>query len=117
MLTCYQSVGVQAALVAGFAIGTMTNIVNPSNVPGSLYFIYFFFSIVCIVLCLMSVLVSLFVGNWAPRLALLGPRGSVSRAHALMMRERAMVNKCFVGGVRAAGLEPSKRRIARTRGT
>ncbi|KAL1521809.1 hypothetical protein AB1Y20_021462 [Prymnesium parvum] len=99
MLTCYQSVGVQAALVAGFAIGTMTNIVNPDDVEGGLYFVYFFFSIASIVCCMMAVLIGLYVGNWAPRLALLGPRGSVARAHALMQREVQSINKCFVAGI------------------
>ena len=133
MLGCYSSIGLEAALVAGFAIGTMTNIVNPSNISPGLYFVFLFVSLLSCICCIQCVLgaplparsasriqppvphppllqchrvatqstrgplalthtpalptVSLFVNNWAPRLALLGPKGAVNRAHALMVSE------------------------------
>ena len=100
MLTRYQSIGLQSALVGGFAIQTLVS-VNPSGPETADPVEYMFFTIgLLTVLCNVHVITcTLFVGNWAPGLALRGPTGSLSRAFDATMGERKHITYSFIAGL------------------
>ena len=100
MLTRYQNIGLQSALVGGFAIQTLVS-VNPSGPETADPVEYMFFTIgLMTVLCNVHVITcTLFVGNWAPGLALRGPTGSLSRAFDATMGERKHITYAFICGL------------------
>lgn len=55
--------------------------------------------------CVYVICGCLYMGNWAPGLALRGPTGSMSRAFDATRGERTQVNVCFVIGLLAFGIQ------------
>jgi len=94
VLTRYQAIGTQAALVAGFSMQTLVSL-DVSSTPQYIIYIFFLASLACVLSCMHVVIVTLYVSNWAPGLALRGPTGSLSKAFDATIAERNQINGFF----------------------
>jgi hypothetical protein len=96
VLSRYQAIGVQSALIAACAMQTFVSL-DPANVTvarGATW-LFFISSVCCTLGCTHVTVLCLYIGNWAPGLALRGPTGSLNRAFDAVMQERAQVNFWF----------------------
>jgi len=100
LLERYTAIGTQAALLSGFAISQLTG-VDPSTSEhvGELE-TYFFYttSLTCVLSSMHVVMCTMYICNWAPRLALRGPTGSISRAYGATRSEKRQINGVFTLG-------------------
>ena len=96
LLSRYQAIGVQSALVAACALQTLVSL-DPSAPDVNRWVTYLFFisSMLCCLACTYVTVCVLYIGNWAPGLALRGPTGSLNRALDAVMAERGQVNFWF----------------------
>ena len=96
ILDRFNNMGTQAALMAGFAITTITAIdVTGHETKDAVQHFFFASSSVCVAASMHSIIMTTYLANWGPGLALRGPRGSVSRAYVAMMSERNNVEFSF----------------------
>eukprot|EP00457_Paulinella_chromatophora_P006783 gb/GEZN01006802.1/.p1 GENE.gb/GEZN01006802.1/~~gb/GEZN01006802.1/.p1 ORF type:complete len:446 (-),score=86.15 gb/GEZN01006802.1/:219-1556(-) len=103
MCNHFNAIGMQAALIAGFVVTSLTAVVGdvilrPDVHPLVRYtfWISSSLSLVCCVHCLLN---STFAAVWGPGLALRGPSGSVSRAFFGMRREGTHIQWAFNGSL------------------
>ena len=101
LLARYQAIGVQAALVTACSMQTLVSLdpANTGDVPPLVTWIFFVSSLWCVLMMLWVILLTLYIGNWAPGLALRGPTGSLSRTFDALVGERNNINHWFVGGI------------------
>ncbi len=99
LLERYTAIGTQASLLAGFAISQLGSL-NPSDPDVSEPITYLFYttSLVCVLSSMHVVMCTMYVCNWAPRLALRGPSGSISRAYGATRSEKHQINLVFTTG-------------------
>ena len=100
LLARYAALGTQAALLAGFAITSLTSLTpaDPS-VDIRITYIFYITSLMCVLPCMHVVVCTLYVCNWAPGLALRGPTGSLGRAYDASKSEKTQINAFFTLGV------------------
>ena len=91
MLNRYQTIGTQAALIAGFCLSSITISLSPSDNEPVLLSIFFITTMTTVIACIHVILCTVFVGNWAPGLALRGPTGSMARAYDATRGERKQI--------------------------
>ena len=95
----YNSIGTQAALIAGFTITSMTSIdltdmqLTPSK---GAYFILNTITLCTSVQCVLS---TIFVVVCGPGLALRGPEGSMVRAVNGMLKEQSHIFRAFIASI------------------
>ena len=96
LLGRYQAIGIQSALIAAGAMQTLVSL-DPSaqSVNRTVTWIFFISSILCGLSCTYVTVCVLYIGNWAPGLALRGPTGSLNRALEAVMAERGQINFWF----------------------
>ena len=75
LLMRYQAIGTQAALITATAMQTLVSLdpANQDQVPVAVTWVFFTASLWCVMLMLFVILSTLYIGNWAPGLALRGP--------------------------------------------
>lgn len=90
------AMGTQAALIGGFAVSTFTSITITTKVHGEVRTLYFLSTAVSIGAAVHVIINSTFLSVWGPGLALEGPKGSVTRAYNVMLRERWPIYMSFL---------------------
>ena len=99
MLTRYQTISTQASLLCGFAVSNVvgfSDLDRDPDVPDIALHAFWMSSFVCLLASMQVILVTLYVCNWAPGLALRGPTGSMARVYNATRGERVCVNNAFV---------------------
>jgi len=106
LLQRYSSIGTQASLLAGFAISQLTAL-NPSedDVMPVITYAFYLTSLFCVLSSMHVVMCTMYVCNWAPRLALRGPTGSISRAYGATRSEKQQINVAFTASTVAFALQ------------
>ncbi|KAJ8602943.1 hypothetical protein CTAYLR_001527 [Chrysophaeum taylorii] len=106
MLARYDAVGTQAALLAGFAVSSLTSLTpSEDDVSNTVEYLFYISSVVTIIACVHVILSTMAVSNWAPGLALRGPTGSMARAYDAARSERTPINCSFVVAVVAFAVQ------------
>ena len=96
LLTRYSAIGTQASLLAGFAITQLTALTpSDEHVAPPVQYIFYITSLACVLSSMHVVTCTMFVCNWAPRLALRGPTGSLTRAYEATKSEKRQLNISF----------------------
>ena len=93
MLSRYQTVGTQTALLGGFTVSTLSVGLNPAYYRAQQIAQSLFVVTTIIVACaaVNVILCTVLIANWAPGLALRGPTGSVARAYHAVRAERTQI--------------------------
>ena len=106
LLERYSAIGTQASLLAGFAITQLTAL-DPSNedVAQPITYAFYITSLGCVLSSMHVVICTMYVCNWAPRLALRGPTGSISRAYSATRSEKQQINIMFTIGTLSFALQ------------
>lgn len=90
------AMGTQAALIAGFAVSTFTSVTISTEVHSEVRTLYFLSTSLAIGAGVHVIINSTFLSVWGPGLALEGPKGSVTRAYNVMLRERWPIYVSFM---------------------
>lgn len=92
----FQAIALQSGLVVATACQTLVSL-DPVSSAGTGFNTWLFFSLgLCSVLSGVYVTIAcLYIGNWAPGLALRGPTGSLNRAFDVVMSERDQIHFWF----------------------
>ena len=100
ILERYTAIGTQSSLLAGFAITSLTAL-DPvgKKVDPVVTYLFFIFSLVCVLSCMHVIMCTMYICNWAPRLALRGPSGSLQRSFVATKSEKTQINAVFTLGV------------------
>lgn len=106
LLTRYSAIGTQASLLAGFAVTQLTAL-SPSEdtVHDAVEYAFYLTSLTCVLCSMHVVTCTMYVCNWAPRLALRGPTGSLTRAFEATRSEKQQINIMFTTSVVAFALQ------------
>ena len=99
----FNSIGTQSSLIAALVctllVGLDPGAPSSEAEDESVRQIFWASSALALILSLHCILNSTFACVWGPGLALRGPTGSVSKAYAYMVRERAHINIAFVASL------------------
>lgn len=90
------AIGTQSSLLAGFAITSLTAL-DPvgKDVDPVVTYMFFIFSLICVLSCMHVIMCTMYICNWAPRLALRGPSGSLQRSFVATKSEKTQINAVF----------------------
>mmetsp|Transcript_54332 Transcript_54332/g.140328 ORF Transcript_54332/g.140328 Transcript_54332/m.140328 type:complete len:462 (-) Transcript_54332:607-1992(-) len=98
VLSRYNAIAIQAALISEVAMSNLVSLTPPEEgEPGELVaWVFYISSMICAFSCVYVVSLCLYMGNWAPGLALRGPSGSLNHAFEVVMHERKQINFVFL---------------------
>jgi hypothetical protein len=95
----YGNFGTQSALVVGFSLNTLTNMVGYDAESETAQDIFYIFSTFTFIFAMHTLYNSIFIIVFAPNLALHGPLGSMVRAVDGMTTEQDQVFASFIGAL------------------
>ena len=105
MMTRFGNQGTQAALLAGFVIGSVTLIDQVGHSTTILCSIFYFLSYISQYALIHVVIHTLALSTWAPGLALRGRLGSLERAIDVCNDQRKIVDLIFYSGLGVFALQ------------
>lgn len=92
----YSNFGTQSALIVGFCLNTLTQLVGQVGDSDVTKDIFFVFSALCFIFSMNCLVGSVFIVVFAPNLALHGPLGSMVRAVDGMLYEQDQIFLSFI---------------------
>ena len=108
LLRRYGSLGLMAAFITEITMEILLEkgqSAMEDRVAISLRVAFIATSLICVLANMWVILCTLLIGNWAPGLALRGPRGSLNRVFDALVSERRQINFWFVTGIASFALQ------------